>query len=86
MLLESIELLFVAGYLPKDQKLSVLTKAIGRFDTLKFFLQVAWDIRALDNKKYIALSTPLDEVGRMLGGWRRQIIRENSPPDMGGEK
>lgn len=72
LLLESIELLFTASYVPREQKLSILQKATTQFDTLKFFLQVAWEIKALDNKKYIALSAPLDEVGRMLGGWRKQ--------------
>jgi hypothetical protein len=40
---------------------------------LKFFLQVAWEIKALDNKKYIRLSEKLDEIGKMLGGWLKSI-------------
>ncbi len=42
-------------------------------DMLKFFLQLGWEIKVLDNSKYVALSEPLDEVGRMLGGWLRQV-------------
>jgi hypothetical protein len=36
-------------------------------------LQLAWDIRAIDTKKYIHLSEHLAEVGRMLGGWRKGL-------------
>ena len=39
---------------------------------LKFFLQISWEIRALDDKKYIALSGYLTEIGKMLGGWIKQ--------------
>lgn len=45
-------------------------------DLLKFFLQIAWELKALDNKKYLALSAPLIEVGKMLGGWRKQLTNE----------
>ena len=36
-------------------------------------LQIAWEIKALDAKKYILLSGKLDEIGRMLGGWLKQL-------------
>lgn len=42
-------------------------------DLLKFFLQVAWEIGALDNKKYAMISEPLGEAGRMLGGWLKKM-------------
>jgi len=45
-------------------------------DVLKFFLQVAWEIKALDNKKFIELSEKLIEIGRMLGGWNKQLLEE----------
>jgi len=40
---------------------------------LKFFLRISWEIKAVDNKKYIALSERLDETGKMLGGWISQL-------------
>jgi len=50
-------------------------KSSAKLDVLKLFLRVAWEIKALDNKKYIALSEKLDEIGRMLGGWLKQLSR-----------
>ena len=48
-------------------------------DLLKFFLQIAWEINSLENKKFIALSEPLNEVGKMLGGWYRQLEKQTQP-------
>jgi len=73
LFIEIIELLFVASYLGKQEKLPYLQKAIRKLDVLKFFFQVSWEIKALDNKKYISISERLNEIGRMLGGWIRGI-------------
>lgn len=72
---DALELLLMAKYEDKSNKLPIINKAIGKLDLLKFFLQVAWEIKALDNKKYIHLSEPLSEIGRMLGGWKKQLIK-----------
>lgn len=77
LLVEALELIFTAAYLDKEQKLPYLKRATSKLDLVKFFLQVLWEIGALDNKKYIVMSEPLERVGRMLGGWIRQIA---SPP------
>ena len=77
-LIETAELLFVAQYLSKEQKLPYLQKANTRLDLAKFFLQVLWDVGALDNQKYILLSEKFDEVGRQLGGWIQGM--KSKPP------
>jgi hypothetical protein len=77
-LVETAELLFIASYLGKEQKLPYLQKANVRLDIAKFFLQILWDVGALDNQKYILLSEKLDEVGRQLGGWIQGM--KSKPP------
>ena len=77
LFLETIELTFTASYLQKEQKAPYLQKAVGKLDLLKFLLQVSWEVKALDNKKYITLSEPLSEIGRQLGGWYRQTVRRD---------
>lgn len=74
-----IEYCFLASYASKDTKLVHLERCISRVDLLKLLLQLAWEIRALDTKKYTALSEQLQEVGRMLGGWRKGLESKNSP-------
>lgn len=80
--LDTLELLFAASYLGKHEKLPYLRKASSNLDLLKFFLQIAWEIKTLDNKKYTKLSELLNEIGRMLGGWMRNVEKET--PATGG--
>lgn len=72
LFLEAAESVYTAGYMNKEEKSAYIQKAIGKFDLLKFFLQIAWETKALDNARYEALSEPLTEIGRMLGGWSKQ--------------
>lgn len=73
LFIDIIESVFAASCLVKEQKLPYIQKASFKLDTLKFFLQVAWECKALDNKKYIIISNHLLEIGRMVGGWQKQI-------------
>jgi hypothetical protein len=81
LFIETTELIFSASYLAKEQKLPYLQRATAKLDLLKFFLQIAWEIKDLDNKKYITLSEPLAEIGRMLGGWVRQVTSRDRPAE-----
>jgi hypothetical protein len=74
--LSAIEYSFLASYATGGDKLALLDRAISRTDLLKLLLQLAWEVRALDNNKYASLGTQLSEVGRMLGGWRRQLMHK----------
>ena len=80
LFLDTLELLFVASYLVKGQKLPRLQRANGKLDLVKFFLQIAWELRAIDNGKYIALSEQLTEIGRMLGGWIKGLQNKTPAP------
>ena len=84
LFVETTEALFVASCLLKEQKLPYLHKASIKLDLLKFFLRVAWESRAFDNKKFIALSEHFDEIGKMLGGWQRHASTKENPAK-GGE-
>ena len=79
LLVETIDLILTAAYLGPNQKLQHLPRAAAKLDLAKFFLQIAWEIKAINNKQYALLSERLDEIGRMLGGWIRQIQKQNSP-------
>ncbi len=71
--LETIELVFTAAYLSKPQKRPYVQKATGKLDILKLFLRLSWEIKVLDTKKYATISERIDEIGRMLGGWNKQL-------------
>ena len=42
---------------------------------------ILWETKSLDTKKYAALSERMDEIGRMLGGWQGQILKNSTPPE-----
>ena len=72
---EVLELILLAGYSSKEQKSAFLHRASTKLDALKFFLYIAWELQCLDNEKYIKISESLLEIGKMLGGWRRQFSK-----------
>lgn len=73
LFLETIEYIVKAEYSDKLEKLISLKRASVKLDLVKFFLQIAWEIKSLDNKKYISLSEKLNEIGKMLGGWIKSL-------------
>jgi hypothetical protein len=68
---ETLELILLAKYSNKDNKLVLLNKAIAKFDTLKFFLSILWQSKSLDNNKYLRLSKTLAEIGKIMGAWKK---------------
>jgi len=75
---EAMEAIITASFLNQTEKLPYVRLAIRKIDTLKIFLMILWETKSIDNKKYIALSLKLDEIGKNLGGWCGQIIKQNS--------
>ncbi|OGZ46611.1 MAG: hypothetical protein A3J54_01070 [Candidatus Ryanbacteria bacterium RIFCSPHIGHO2_02_FULL_45_13b] len=83
LFVEAIEAISIASFLSRTEKLPYVKLAIRKVDTLKIMLMVLWETKSLDNKKYIALSLKIDEIGRMLGGWNGQLAKQNSPAKAG---
>ncbi len=81
LFIETIKCIIIAKYLNPKEKIAHLEKASLGLDLLKFFLQLSWEIKALDNKKYIALSEKIEEIGKMIGGWigKTKKLLEKTP-------
>jgi len=75
LFVETIEAIASATFLSRNEKQPWVRLAIRKLDTLKVLLLVLWETKSLDTKKYVALSLPLDEVGKMLGGWNGQLTK-----------
>ncbi|MBI3632242.1 MAG: four helix bundle protein [Candidatus Vogelbacteria bacterium] len=76
LFIEIIESIAIASFLSKEEKQPWIRIAIRKTDTLKILLMVLWETKSLDNNKYIAVSMPLNEIGKMLGGWNGQVTRK----------
>ncbi len=68
-----------ARYANSDTKYEHIEKLAVSFDSLKFFLQILWELKILDNKKYSHLSKHLAEIGKMIGGWQKYTKKETPP-------
>lgn len=73
LFLETIEFIVKANYANKIEKIICLRRASVKLDLIKFFLQIAWEVKSLDSKKYVSLSEKMNEIGKMLGGWIKSL-------------
>jgi hypothetical protein len=67
------ELLYVAYFTEKDKKATKLLECILVCDTLKFLVLIAWEAKLIAHKQYEVIAVNLDEVGKMLGGWKKNL-------------
>ncbi len=79
LMIEALEASCAASFSQKSEKIPHVSNAIRKLDTVKVLLQIAWETKALNTQKYTQLSEKLDQVGKMLGGWHGQLIKQNSP-------
>src|SRR3989338_11164449 len=77
--IEIMEAISIATFLSREEKHPWVRLAIRKIDTLKILLMVLWETKSIDNKKYVALSVKIEEIGKMLGGWSGQLSKQNSP-------
>ena len=73
LFIDTLELSFISLYLPSEQKIIMLGKTISRLDLLKFFIQLAWESKLIPTAKFTELSQKLEEIGRILGGWKKGL-------------
>ena len=78
LFVEIIEAIAAATFLSREEKLPYVRLSIKKLDALKVLLMMLWETKSLDNKKYIALSVKLEEIGANLGGWSGQLQKQNS--------
>jgi hypothetical protein len=71
--LDLLELLYAAYFSDKEKKPQKITDCILITDTLKFLISVAWEGKLISNKQCEDVAVKLEEIGKMLGGWRKSL-------------
>jgi hypothetical protein len=71
--LDLLELTYIAYFTEKDKKLEKITECILILDTIKFLVSVAWEGKVISNKQYEDVALKLEEVGKMFGGWKKNL-------------
>jgi len=71
--LDLLELSYLAYYTEREKKAEKILQCILILDTLKFFIQVTWEGKLISNKQYEDVAVKLEEIGKMLGGWKKSL-------------
>jgi hypothetical protein len=78
LFLDLLELLRKSVYSPINKKVPLLETAIENIDSLRFFLQLLWESKLASNKNYITLATEMENLGKIVGGWRKGLLNKTS--------
>jgi hypothetical protein len=71
-----IEITINAAYTGQKNKINSVRLISNKFDILKYFITIFWEIKAIDTKKYANLSKQLLLIGNMLGGWLKKLEQQ----------
>ena len=74
--LEILEILFLANSKRDQEKIPYLNNVDIKLKITQTVIRIAHDVHALEDKKYLLLSTSLEELGRMLGGWIKSLAKD----------
>ncbi|OGG45283.1 hypothetical protein A2673_01700 [Candidatus Kaiserbacteria bacterium RIFCSPHIGHO2_01_FULL_50_13] len=74
LLLDVAELLRFASFSRTDEKVPLLGRAIVKIDSLRFFVQLAWETKLIPDKQFEELAILIEEIGRMTGGWHKGLL------------
>jgi len=78
LFLEILELIRKAVYTPVNKKLILLEAVSDKIDSLRFFFQLLWETHLVSNKQYISLGAEIENIGRIVGGWKKGLISKTS--------
>ncbi len=74
-----LELLVEAAYSPR--KADLLAKGNRELEVLRWLIRIATDRKLFTPRQYEYCCMILNECGRMLGGWWKQALSKEQPPD-----
>ena len=72
-----IENISEAIYSTKETRKIHIQRAINKNDVLKFMLLTLFEIKGIEEDKFEILSLKIEEIGRILYGWKNQILEQN---------
>lgn len=77
--LDLLDALRKAAYANGQDKITSLNEAIRCVDAVRFFLQIAWESDLMAQSHFLALGKDIEEIGRMVGGWKKGLLARNPP-------
>ncbi len=71
--LDLLELGYAAYFSDKMKRVAKIEECIFNTDTLKFLVSTAWESKVISSKQCETVALKLDEIGKMLGGWKKSL-------------
>lgn len=71
--LDLLELAYTSYFSEKDKKAEKISDCIFASDILKFLISTTWEAKFISHKHYGDIAIKLDEIGKMLWGWRKSL-------------
>ena len=85
--LDLLDLSYIAYFTEKENRLAKVSECILNLDTLKFLITIAWEAKLISHKHYEEIALKMDEVGKMFGGWKKNLdTSQKKNPAQGREK
>lgn len=78
LFIELLDLMQKASFSPVETKVSLLGDSLARVDSLRFFIQFCWELKLIPSKQFTMIAQEIEEIGRMIGGWRKGLITKTS--------
>lgn len=74
--IDIVEMVSIAQFSNTQDKTIYITKAIIKNDVLKFLLYTLSELKGIEDKHFLDISLQLEEIGRILYGWKNQSIKQ----------
>ena len=78
LLIDILETLHKAAFSQIQTKIVLLGEVLAKIDSLRFFIQLCWELKLIPNKQFSLIGGDIEEVGRMVGGWRKGLVAKTS--------
>ncbi|MFA4996426.1 MAG: four helix bundle protein [Patescibacteria group bacterium] len=73
-----LDILQKATFSPVESKITLLGQSLSTIDSLRFLIQLCWELKLIPPKQFTTLGQEIEEIGRMIGGWRKGLITKTS--------
>ena len=70
---ESVELCVTAALETKLDKLQSLSAARTKVELLKRFIRMAYELKIIEERKYLDFESDLQEISKMINGWIKYL-------------
>lgn len=75
LFIDLLDILQKTSFSPIDLKIPLLNQAQGKIDSLRFFIQLCWEIKLISSKQFTNIGQKVEQIGKMTGGWRKDLIK-----------